>query len=121
MEVNFCEKCEYITDYDIIDGKLYHNCDTCGHKVEIKEKNKSIYEKINSDFDISEIINSNDYKTHDITLPKITRSSTVKCIDPNCESHKNPESKITYFKYDAQNMKYMYICDTCGNSWKSSK
>jgi DNA-directed RNA polymerase subunit M/transcription elongation factor TFIIS len=121
MEVNFCEKCEYITDYVINDGKLYHDCKTCGHKKEILEKSTSIYETVNESFDVSEIINANDYKTHDITLPKITKSTTVKCIDPNCDSHKDPNSKITYFKYDGTNMKYMYICDICGNSWKNSK
>jgi hypothetical protein len=26
---------------------------------------------------------------------------------------------VIYIKYDSVNMKYMYICNVCGDSWRS--
>jgi DNA-directed RNA polymerase subunit M/transcription elongation factor TFIIS len=119
MEVHFCEKCEFMTELLVEEERLYNSCQTCGHKQEVLEENKYIYEQVNERFDLSEIINSNDYKTHDVTLPKISTNSTIKCVDEKCPSHNDPDSRITYFKYDNEEMKYLYVCDHCGVSWKT--
>jgi DNA-directed RNA polymerase subunit M/transcription elongation factor TFIIS len=119
MEVNFCENCEFMTELQIEEGILYNSCHTCGHKKEVTEESKYIYEQVNEKFDLSEIINSNDYKTHDPTLPKISKNNTIKCVNDVCPSHNDPDSQITYFKYDGEEMKYLYVCDQCGVTWKT--
>ncbi len=32
----------------------------------------------------------------------------------------NPKQEVIYIKYDAINMKYLYICVNCGTSWKKN-
>ena len=102
------------------DGVLIHSCNVCGYTESASKSDKYIYELSNEALDLSEIINSNDYKTHDITLPKISKNKNIKCINTECGSHNNPESEITYFKYDNESMKYLYMCDHCGQTWKTS-
>lgn len=121
MEVHFCEKCEYMTELlTEDDGVLIHSCNVCGFKELTNKDDKYIYELSNEEFDLSEIINSNDYKTHDVTLPKISKNGSIKCVNADCGSHNDSNSQITYFKYDSENMKYLYMCDHCGQTWKTS-
>ena len=71
--------------------------------------------------DISEVHNTNKYITHDITLPKIEGNPNIKCVNDECISVKEgKESSITYIKYDLENMKYIYICNHCGQKWKNN-
>ena len=28
------------------------------------------------------------------------------------------DNQVIYIKYDAKNMKYLYVCETCGHTWK---
>ena len=119
MEVHFCKNCEYMTELLIEEEKLIHKCQTCGLKEEVDESERFIYEISNDEFDLSEIINSNDYKTHDVTLPKISKNLSIKCVNPECGSHNDSNSEITYIKYDNEGMKYLYICKLCGQTWKT--
>ena len=50
----------------------------------------------------------------DIALPKIEGNPNIKCTNDECISIKeNMESSVTYIKYDAENMKYIYLCLDC--------
>jgi DNA-directed RNA polymerase subunit M/transcription elongation factor TFIIS len=120
MEVHFCDKCEYMTELSTEDDVLIHVCNVCGYKKKVDEDDQYIYEISNESIDLSEIINSNDYKTHDVTLPKIKKNTSIKCVNTDCGSHNDPKSEITYFKYDSESMKYLYMCDHCGQTWKTS-
>jgi|TARA_Y100000389_G_C16967332_1_gene273983 DNA-directed RNA polymerase subunit M/transcription elongation factor TFIIS len=119
MDVTFCTKCENIlyifanTD----EKKLYYGCKSCGNKTEMNSKSQLVYTSNQTKLDKSEIINSNPYITHDITLPTIKGNKNIKCINSDCSSE---ESDITYIKYDDTNMRYMYICNHCGSKWKNN-
>jgi len=59
----------------------------------------------------------NEFTRQDSTLPHV---KSVKCPKGDCASNgAGTERDVIYIKYDAVNMKYMYICNVCGESWRS--
>ena len=120
MDINFFSQCENMTYIPMNeDNKLFQVCKGCSHTEEFKEYD-SIYNMSTDGIDISEVHNTNKYITHDITLPSITKNDNIKCINTECTSHsKDTNSRITYIKYDTEDMKYLYICNHCGTSWKN--
>jgi len=119
MEVNFCKMCDNML-YLYHDGdthELYYCCKSCSHQEKVEEKKNLIYKDDQGKLDKSEIINSNPYITHDITLPTISGNSNMKCNNELCDAE---ETNIKYIKYDDMNMKYMYICNHCGSKWKNN-
>ena len=117
MDVNFCSQCKNMTYIHTgEDEVLYHVCKVWGHNKPMTETG-CIYNTTTEGIDIGEIINTNQYITHDITLPVITDNDNIKCTNDECESilDKKP-CKITYVKYDNDNMRYVYICIDCHNN-----
>ena len=120
-EINFCKCCENILYlYTDDDNALYLACKVCGNKQDYDgEDNKCVY---SNDFklDFSETINNNKYINFDNTLPVIENNKNIKCPNEDCETHKDGKSCITYIKYDENNLKYIYICKSCGQKWKNN-
>jgi hypothetical protein len=58
----------------------------------------------------------NKFLRFDPTLPRITDPS-IKCPNPNCIESKE-RSQIAYIKYHPIDMKYLYVCDFCGYTWR---
>lgn len=99
------------------DGKLVWRCLSCG----IEEEQVGgcllletlVQERSNEGYRIL----LNEFTRQDATLPHV---KTVKCPKGDCVSNGNGvERDVIYIKYDAINMKYMYICNVCGESWRS--
>ena len=120
--IHFCVECNNMTYiYISEDNELLHVCKSCNHQEQFKSKDNCIYESKFTKFDTSYIINMNKYITHDVTLPKIDVNSNIKCSNEECISIKeHKESSITYLKYDATDMKYIYICNHCGQKWTNN-
>ena len=118
MDINFCNNCDNLLFlYTNDDNKLYYGCKVCGNIQDYIEK-KKIYKS--ADSSISEIINTNKNIVNDITLPRINNEN-IKCINSECPSIvKNKPNNILYIKYDADNLKFMYICENCGKKWNNS-
>ena len=119
MEVNFCSNCDnllYLYKQDDSE-KLFYACKACMNTEEVSNELKQVYTNTNSNIDKSEIINSNPYITHDITIPSIKNNPNIKCQNKNCDAE---EIDIKYIKYDDVNMKYIYICNNCGCKWKNN-
>ena len=116
MDINFCDNCENITYLcmDDLTQTLVNKCKCCGSSSTIDEKTKSIYSISSQMIDKIEIIKSNKFITHDVTLPTI-KNNILKCNKDGCNG-----DEITYIKYDETNMKYAYICKKCGNIWKNN-
>ena len=121
-ETHFCKQCQNMTFLYTDESKnLIHHCKACLYSEPYSKKNNCIYSIQFKKYDNSEYINSNPYVTHDITLPKIKNNPNIKCVNSGCPSI--TESKpcdITYIKYDMENMKYIYICNHCGQKWKNN-
>jgi len=119
MEVTFCPNCDNLLYlYKEGDGdKLYYGCKACTNTVEVSEDIRRVYTNTNSVVDKSEVINSNPYITHDITIPSIQNNPNIKCKNEDCDAE---TVHIKYIKYDEKNMKYIYICNHCGSKWKNN-
>tara|TARA_Y100001970_G_C13837348_1_gene652737 strand:+ start:353 stop:706 length:354 start_codon:yes stop_codon:yes gene_type:complete len=117
--MHFCSECHNLTFiHTNEDKKLIHYCKTC-NKVEDYEEDGCVFSQSFNEIDKSEIINSNKYINHDITLPSINNNPNLKCPNSNCESHTQGETEIKYIKHDYKNMKYTYICNSCGQKWSN--
>ena len=121
MNENICENCDNFMFTYIDDKKILYNCcKKCGNKeiVDINDKNKY---KIQKELNISDIFNSNPHILNDYTLPKLSNKS-IKCPNINCDTNiKKKICNISYLKYDKENMKFMYICNTCGQKWTNTE
>jgi len=119
MDVNFCDNCDNLLYLykDEDSSELYLCCKSCSNKVKVSDDIRRIYTNTNDTVDKSEVINSNPYITHDITLPSIQNNPNIKCQNEAC----NPETTdIKFIKYDEINMKYIYICNHCSSKWRNS-
>jgi DNA-directed RNA polymerase subunit M/transcription elongation factor TFIIS len=126
-EVHFCSKCEnmsYLHLYeneDTGDKELVYYCRACSNREMVPETSRCVYTLNFKGYDKSELLNANKYISHDITLPTIQGNPNIRCTNSECPSvttHK--ESSIKYIKYDAENMRYLYICNHCGQKWRNS-
>ena len=94
MEIAFCEDCDNMLYLYTDEEKGLHNaCKACGKISEVNQETRCIYNNSQLQVDKSEIINTNKYVTHDITLPVIQGNKNIKCMNSECDAD---ESKITY-------------------------
>ena len=121
-DIHFCSECHNMTFIYLNEEQdLIHYCEACSKSESFTSENACIHTTSVNKYDNSESINYNKYITHDITLPKIEGNSNIKCTNEECESIKEDKnSSVTYIKYDSDNMKYIYICNYCGQKWKNS-
>ena len=121
-DIHFCSECYNLTFiYLNEDKQLIHHCKSCSKSEPFTGDNPCINSINFKTYDIAESINHNQYITHDITLPHINGNHNIKCTNQECISIKeNKESSVTYIKYDPENMKYIYICNYCGQKWKNN-
>jgi hypothetical protein len=116
--IHFCSHCHNLTSIGVKeDTSLVHYCKGCNQEEVFDPSDHCIYTMSFKDTDMKHTLNQNKYVTHDITLPKIQGNPNIKCMNEACESHTQGVSSVTYLKHDSTHMKYMYICDTCGQSW----
>ena len=148
-DTDFCKICRYYLYLEEVTveaeadapptTELRRICRNCGYheimesglilEIDLKEKTSEGYK-----------ILMNEFTKDDPTLPHV---HTIKCPNQDCESNKNVpkardepdeqdekddlpgeynegvESDVIYLKYDAVNMKYLYICNVCDTKWRS--
>jgi len=128
--MNFCPKCENylyleqaseeVTNASGVTEKRYflnRRCRTCGYnEVDVQGGlvNETIVQERASE---GYKILLNEFTRQDPTLPHV---NTLPC--PNtatCKSYKGTPRDVIIIKYDAQNMKFLYICNVCGEQWRS--
>lgn len=118
---NFCDNCNNVMyvylDKDSDTPELYLYCKSCLFK---KKYTGNLIYNNDHNIDLSESINNNKYLHYDITLPHI-KSDNIKCSNSECKSIVDGlQSDIIYIKYDQSNMKYIYTCNYCGQSWTNN-
>jgi DNA-directed RNA polymerase subunit M/transcription elongation factor TFIIS len=99
------------------DKTLRRVCRNCGFQeeksdgglileIDLKEKTSEGYK-----------ILMNEFTKKDPTLPHV---DTIKCPNAGCESNTTAKARdVIYLKYDAVNMKFLYICNVCDAQWRS--
>ena len=62
----------------------------------------------------------NPYTKLDPTLPRIWN---IRCPSPDCKTNHGDKAKepaeIIYMKYDAEDLKFLYLCVECDTVWKT--
>lgn len=129
--MNFCPKCENylyleqaseeVTNASGVTEKRYflnRRCRTCGYnEVDVQGGlvNETIVQERASE---GYKILLNEFTRQDPTLPHV---NTLPCPNTSgCPTHKsNAPRDVIIIKYDAQNMKFLYICNVCGEQWRS--
>ena|SRR6056300_732827 len=118
--MEFCEVCDnmlYVKTNE--EKKLVKYCKHCQfEKIETNNSAIRISQTIYSEDDLLYNQNVNKYLRFDPTLRRI-RDPHITC--PNAECSAPPDkNQVIYIKYDAKNMKYLYVCETCGETWKQN-
>jgi DNA-directed RNA polymerase subunit M/transcription elongation factor TFIIS len=115
-ESDFCKVCRYYMYLNQDGATLHRVCRNCGHQeeekgglileIDLKEKTSEGYK-----------ILMNEFTKQDPTLPHV---NTIKCPNDECASNvSDRERDVIYLKYDAVNMKFLYICNVCDTQWRS--
>jgi DNA-directed RNA polymerase subunit M/transcription elongation factor TFIIS len=116
--IKLCDDCNNLMDFCLdLDKNPLYLCTRCNKKENISDI-KNINIEFNKEMCLKEIINTNPYLHLDNTLPTLNNQN-IKCINSNCQSHKENKTDIKYIKYDEQNIKFIYICNVCGQKWSS--
>jgi len=92
--------------------KSHFYCKSCGYNEKIPNQ-KFIFSRGNENK--NEIYNYNFMNyVNDNTLP---RTKNYNCINLNCSTHKNPETKMAVFYRHKKSYNIRYICKICNKYW----
>ena len=118
--IRFCSRCDNKYYHRIYADTLIYYCRVCG----FEEKNDSTEplcvldtqfkeNSVNFDFIV------NKYTKFDPTLPHIN----IKCPNDGCDTNANTKNEnvtdAIYLRYDNNQLKFLYICTTCNEKWKT--
>jgi hypothetical protein len=110
------------------ENELVYYCRKCGNVDNNQTKNSLVISSSNfknEDAFIGSFINQ--YTKYDPTLP---RTNLLKCPNKDCISNENHDDhkedasikkvspEIICIRYDAIDLKYIYLCSYCETSWK---
>lgn len=113
--MKFCS-CGFYFYLDVKDSTCVRICRNCGtteaetngvlvSETVVKERTSEAYKLVN------------EFTRQDPTLPHL---KTMKCPRGDCNSNTGTAEKdVIYIKYDPANLKFLYICNVCGEQWRS--
>ena len=115
--MKFCQVCRYYMYLTVQEGDAVRLCRNCGN-TEKEEKGTLVSETLVKERTSEGYkILLNEFTRQDPTLPHL---KTMKCPRGDCGSNGGgAEKDVIYIKYDAENLKYLYICNVCGEQWRS--
>lgn len=116
--MKFCKQCDNMLYFKMKEeeNKLYYYCRKCGDE-EVIEKTELIkdvtYEKKQN-----KIVNVNKNIKYDPTIPHI---KNMNCPNESCLSNKSDgdvKKDIIYYRYNEDDIKYIYMCVNCDTMWE---
>jgi DNA-directed RNA polymerase subunit M/transcription elongation factor TFIIS len=119
--MKFCPTCKYYLYLKAGaesegENTLSRLCVNCGYtETEIKGgliSETMVQQKSSEAFKIM----INEFTRQDNTLPHI---KMIPCPKTTCPSNEGQERDVIYMTYDAPGKKNLYICNVCGEQWKS--
>ena len=125
--VQFCPTCDYYLylkagGADAAGGTstaMYRICHNCGYQKEDTKGGLVMETDLQEKTSESYKILLNEFTKMDPTLPHL---DTIKCPNDKCASNTaNTKPDVIFMKYDAVNLKYLYLCNVegCGAQWRS--
>jgi DNA-directed RNA polymerase subunit M/transcription elongation factor TFIIS len=116
--IRFCPTCRYYLFLQSGSNTLQRLCRNCGY-TETDEKGGLVMEQSSETSEGYKIL-VNEFTRYDVRLPHIVK--TLRCPEPTCKTnHNEGESDILYIKYNPTDLKYLYICTSCGFQWTSRR
>ena len=116
-ESDFCPTCKYYLYLDQDDNTLRRICRNCGFQEEDKKGGLILEIDLKEKTSEGYKILMNEFTKQDPTLPHV---DTIKCPNAGCASNTAGKTKdVIYLKYDAVNLKFLYICNVCDTQWRS--
>jgi hypothetical protein len=92
-------------------------CRNCGYQEEDKKGGLVLEIDLKEKTSEGYKILLNEFTKEDPTLPHV---NTIKCPNLECKSNVGgAEKDVIYIKYDAVNLKFLYICNVCDAQWRS--
>lgn len=140
--MKFCTQCEnmyYISIDSENPNSLIYYCRNCQHKdVMISEEGVCVLDMNLKKGEQKFNLIVNEYTKLDPTLPRIY---TMLCPNVECKTNTGAsgsasvpsagasaggagaekKTEIIYLRYDANNLKYLYICSECNTTWKTDE
>ena len=122
--MKFCPTCKYYlylkSGYQNEDPtaqkQLTRQCVNCGYS-EVDTKGGLISETLVQQKSSEAFkIMINEFTRQDNTLPHI---KMIPCPKTTCPSNEGTERDVIYMTYDAGGKKNLYLCNVCGEQWKS--
>jgi DNA-directed RNA polymerase subunit M/transcription elongation factor TFIIS len=115
--MKFCPICKYYLYLNVQEHECSRLCRNCGY-TELEEKGTLISETLVKERTSEAYkILLNEFTRQDSTLPHL---KTMKCPREDCNSNGGgAEKDVIYIKYDTENLKYVYICNVCGEHWRT--
>ena len=115
--MKFCPKCENYLYMDAKSGELLRLCRTCGFSETDTQGGLAMETVVQERSSEGSKILLNEFTRQDPTLPHVV---TIKCPKATCITNTGKQQRdVIYIKYDAVNLKYLYICNVCGEQWRS--
>ena len=114
---DFCPVCKYYLYLDQNEEKLRRICRNCGFQKEDKKGGLVLETNLKEKTSEGYKILLHEFTKLDPTLPHV---DTIKCPNETCASNAGSAKKdVIYLKYDAENLKFLYICNVCDTQWRS--
>lgn len=96
---------------------LQRVCRTCGHAEQDTQGGLAMETYVQERASEGYKILLNEFTRQDPTLPHV---NTIKCPRGSCTTNTGGTPRdVIYIKYDPVNMKFLYICNVCGEQWRS--
>jgi len=123
-DTDFCPTCRYYlylnqqrSGEDEKEDTLRRMCRNCGYQEEDKKGGLVLEIDLKEKTSEGYKILLNEFTKEDPTLPHV---NTIKCPNLECKSNVGgAEKDVIYIKYDAVNLKFLYICNVCDAQWRS--
>jgi DNA-directed RNA polymerase subunit M/transcription elongation factor TFIIS len=115
--MKFCPTCRNLLYLSAEPTSLKRLCKNCGYS-EDEEKGCLVVETLVQERSSEAYkILLNEFTRQDPTLPHV---KTIKCPNGRCGSNGGGDERdVIYIKYDPVNLKYIYICNVCSETWRS--
>ena len=116
-DTDFCPTCRYYLYLEQDDKILRRICRNCGYQTEDKKGGLILEIDLKQKTSEGYKILMNEFTKQDPTLPHV---DSIKCPNMGCKSNTSGAKRdVIYLKYDAINMKFLYICNVCDTQWRS--
>ena len=100
-----------------LDSRLFRICRTCGYREQDKKGGLVLETNLKEKTSEGYKILLHEFTKLDPTVPHV---DTIKCPNEGCASNAGSAMKdVIYLKYDAENLKFLYICNVCDTQWRS--